>query len=114
MVTKLLTLVLVVGVVALPFLSCSKNEAQTSGDITPQNVAANIQKVNLDVQGMTCTGCQYNVESALKKVPGVAEAKADYASHSAVVQYDPKKANVEQLVEAINKIGYHAQKATLN
>ncbi len=68
----------------------------------------NIEKVTLDVQGMTCSGCEYNVESALKKIDGVATVEADYSNAIAEIRYDPEFANVEKFVAAVNKSGYKA------
>lgn len=89
---------------------CGKNHS----DETPKATTVNIQKVKLDVQGMTCTGCEYGVETALKKIAGVTKAEADFASKSAEVEFDPKVANVDQLVEAVNQSGYQAQGPKLN
>jgi copper chaperone CopZ len=64
--------------------------------------------VTLDVKGMTCSGCEYSVESALKKVKGVTAADADFKKANAVIEYDTKAVKVERLVEAVNKTGYKA------
>ena len=95
------------------FFSCGRYREQNE-NAASQEVAANIQKVTLDVQGMTCTGCEYNVESALKQIDGVAKVKADFASHSAVVEFDPETATVDKMVEAVNKVGYKAKESKLN
>ncbi|MFQ5709703.1 MAG: cation transporter [bacterium] len=104
-------LVLLLGVAL--FSGCSKN-GERSPEESNQVATANVQKVTLDVQGMTCSGCEYNVESALKKVDGVAAVKADYKKAMAEIQYDPSVASVEEMVAAVNKTGYKASAPKTN
>ncbi|BAO44898.1 periplasmic mercuric ion binding protein [Thiolapillus brandeum] len=68
--------------------------------------------VVLDVPGMTCKFCPITVRKALQKVPGVIEAKSDYASKTATVVYDPDKTEVSALTDATANAGYesHARK----
>ena len=72
------------------------------------------RKISLDIKGMTCSGCEFNVESAIKKVTGVADVEADFSSHSASVEYDPEQANIENFIKALNAIGYEGSKSNLN
>ena len=62
--------------------------------------------VVLDVPGMTCKFCPITIRKALQRVPGVIEAKSDYASKTAVVTFDPDKTNVSALTEATANAGY--------
>ena len=69
-------------------------------------VAGNTQTIVLDVQNMTCEVCPVTVRKALKKVPGVTEAKVDFEKKTATVHFDPDKANAAQLVTATTNAGY--------
>ncbi len=62
--------------------------------------------VTLDVQGMYCAVCPLTVSRALKKVPGVIEAKASYEEKSAIVTYDDAKTGVDQLIKATAGAGF--------
>ena len=62
----------------------------------------------------TLSGCEYNVESALKKIDGVTKVKAAFAQHSAAVEFDPEAATVVQLVQAVNGLGYTAEEQISN
>lgn len=79
-----------------------------------QVAATHVKKVSLDVKGMTCTGCQYNIENSLKKVDGVIQAKADYTKAKAEVEYDPETTNVDKLVAAVNDLGYETRAPQMN
>jgi Cu+-exporting ATPase len=62
----------------------------------------------LNVEGMTCASCVARVESALKKVPGVEEARANLATNQATVRVGMGKSNVEALIDAVHNAGYEA------
>lgn len=64
------------------------------------------QTVKLDVKGMSCASCPYQVESALKGVDGVISAKASLEEKSAVVKFDDAKTNIEALTKATENAGF--------
>ncbi|MEK6242979.1 MAG: mercury resistance system periplasmic binding protein MerP [Pseudomonadota bacterium] len=72
----------------------------------PLAAVAEPRTVTLDVQGMYCTACPLTVSRALKKVPGVIEAKASYEEKSATVTYDDAKTGVDQLTKATAGAGF--------
>jgi len=68
--------------------------------------AAESKTVILNVPGMTCKFCPITIRKALKKLPGVTDAKADYDTKTATVTFDPDKTNVEALTKATANAGY--------
>lgn len=42
--------------------------------------------IELEVEGMTCGGCEATVEKMLRDAPGVLEADADFESKTAIVK----------------------------
>ncbi|MGB3835868.1 heavy metal translocating P-type ATPase [Castellaniella sp.] len=64
--------------------------------------------LDLDVEGMTCASCVRRVETALSKVPGVAQASVNLATRSAHVTLTPEGAAPEALLAAVKKRGYGA------
>lgn len=69
------------------------------------------QTVKLDIQGMTCASCPYQVESALKGVDGVISAKAFLTEGSAVVKYDDAKTDIAALTKAAGDAGFPSRPA---
>jgi len=69
------------------------------------------QTVKLDVQGMSCPSCPYQVESAIKGVDGVISAKASLRQGSAVVKYDDAKTNLAALMKATENVGFPSKLA---
>jgi mercuric ion binding protein len=71
-------------------------------------LAGTPQTVVLDVQKMTCSLCSVTVQKALKKVPGVADARIDYDKKTATVKFDPEKVTPAVLVKATTDAGFPA------
>ena len=69
-------------------------------------LAATPQTAVLDVQNMTCELCPLTVKKSLEKVPGVSQAKIDFAKKTATVTFDADKANASALVKATTEAGY--------
>jgi P-type Cu+ transporter len=63
--------------------------------------------VELDIEGMTCASCAARIERKLNQLPGV-EASVNYATERASV-HCPPEVGVDQLVDAVQATGYHAQ-----
>jgi copper chaperone CopZ len=63
----------------------------------------------LTIEGMTCKECASHVQTALSRVPGVAEARVDYDKQEALVCSRPgADVKAELLVQAVRKAGYRA------
>ena len=60
---------------------------------------------------MTCQGCVRSVTKKLSGVAGVSSAAVDLTAGKAKVEYDDSSARVEDLIAAVEQIGFHA---TLN
>ena len=73
--------------------------------MAPANHAAT---VDLNVSGMTCAACQANVQRALSRQPGVADAAVNLMTGQARVVFDPSVVDPQQLVSAVEAIGYGA------
>ena len=65
------------------------------------------QHLELPIAGMTCASCANRVEGSLNRVDGVV-ATVNYATERATVDYDPATVTPEQLVTAVEKVGYSA------
>jgi copper chaperone CopZ len=57
---------------------------------------------------MTCQGCVRSVTKKLSGVAGVSDAEVDLSAGKATVQYDDSRAKVEDLIAAVEQIGFHA------
>ncbi|QQR60472.1 cation-translocating P-type ATPase [Candidatus Uhrbacteria bacterium] len=64
-------------------------------------------KTQLKILGMHCASCALTTEQALKKVPGVIEARVNYASERASIEHG-EHVHLETLVNAVRDNGYDA------
>jgi len=69
------------------------------------------EKLNIQIEGMTCASCVTRVEKALKKVPGVSEVTVNLATEEARVVADPAAVSADTLVDAVKGAGYDASVA---
>ncbi len=70
-----------------------------------------LERLDLNVEGMTCAACVRTIERRLEKVDGVAEAQVNLASNSAQVRFDAARTNPAQLISAVEDAGYGAREA---
>lgn len=64
------------------------------------------QQISIPVTGMTCSACVRNVERALNKREGVAEAVVNFATERATVTYDPSAVKLTDIVAQVEGAGY--------
>ena len=70
---------------------------------------AQIETVQIPVEGMTCASCVARVQKGLSKVEGVTEASVNFATEKATVSYDPAVVDVGGLVATVKDAGYDVQ-----
>ena len=98
----------------LPLLACEQRREKPPKGPPPTPLVEQMPPVDpaktiegtLLVAGMTCSGCEYNVATALKLVPGVLEAEADHVSGETHVRFDPERTTLVTLAEAVRTTGY--------
>ena len=65
-------------------------------------------KIELKIEGMTCSNCELRIENVLKKLEGVAEVKAEYSRSKAHITYDADIVGFQDIMNAVEKAGYKA------
>ncbi len=93
--------ILVVFFMAFPYLIGSLNTSSVS-----EHLKEEISEVTIPVEGMTCSGCEFNIENAVKKLDGIIKVKADHQKGEDNIKFEKGKVNINDLVKAINKSGY--------
>jgi len=84
------------------FVHARQARAQPPTSLQPTRV------VTIPIEGMVCLACTARVKSTLKAINGVAEVEVNLADHDARVEYVDGKVSPEELVSAINRLGYRA------
>jgi copper chaperone len=70
-----------------------------------------MKKTLLRSQELSCPSCVAKIETALRSLNGVADAKVFFNSGKIEVEHDPEKVRVDELVKAIKSVGYEAGEA---
>ena len=81
-------------------------QAEDISETTEEVITANVQRVEINIKGMTCTGCENAIQETAKSFEGVYSAKADYEKGVAILEFDSTKVDVANLEYAIDELGY--------
>jgi Cu+-exporting ATPase len=71
------------------------------------------ERLDLPIEGMTCSSCAGRVEKRLNQLDGV-EATVNFATERATVSFDPDRVAPEDLVGAVEDVGYAAALPTVD
>ena len=76
--------------------------------VAPQ--AGDTATVRFHISGMTCGSCPVTARTALKKLPGVLDAKVTLDDSLGVVRYDPRQVTPAQIMAHLTRLtGYTAR-----
>ena len=67
-------------------------------------------EVDLGISGMSCAACSARVEKKLNSLPGVQAANVNLTTEKARVTYDPGQIKVSEMIAAVEKLGFGAQR----
>lgn len=67
---------------------------------------SNIKEIKVDIEGMTCTGCEVHIESEVNKLSGILAVDANYETANTIVKFDESKVKIEEIEKAISDTGY--------
>jgi len=65
----------------------------------------------LKISGMSCAACAARIEKKLGKMEGVQKAVVNLASEKATVEYDSSLIKVQDMIKAVEALGYGAERA---
>jgi copper ion binding protein len=90
----------------LGLVSCSQQRDKEQA----KDIAANekVKTVTIPVEGMTCGACVSRVKKSLRSLDGVTEISVSLENRDATVHYLSDKTSLEQILKAIDDLGYKA------
>ena len=68
-----------------------------------------MEKITLNVKGMSCNHCKMAVEGELKALDGVDNAVVSLENNNVVIDYNEEKVSIGQLKDAITEAGYEVE-----
>jgi mercuric ion transport protein len=75
-----------------------------SGASVPQ--AAQLKRISISVEGMTCASCARTVESKIREIRGVTAVNVSYEKSRADIEFDPGQVTLQELDKAVQDAGY--------
>ena len=79
----------------------SKSEKEVI--ITDQS---NLQSINIDIEGMTCTSCEEHINHSVNQLEGIVSINTSYESGNTQIEFDQSKTSIEDIEKGINSTGY--------
>ena len=67
-----------------------------------------MKKEKFDITGMSCSACSAAIERTVRKMDGVTAVEVNLLANNMQVEYEDGKVSVQQIVAAVEKIGYGA------
>ncbi len=93
---------------ALPLLT-NQYQAINNTKTTSKNMIVANKRVDLEIGGMTCSGCVTTVGSMLNEMKGVKEAKINFYDGTAVILINDAVFNKKEMITALNSFGYEGK-----
>ena len=68
-----------------------------------------MKKETYKIKGMHCASCAGTIERVLLKTAGVRSASANFASESALIEFDGNIISESGLAKVVESVGYHLE-----
>jgi copper chaperone len=68
-----------------------------------------MEKITLNVQGMSCDHCVKAVEGSVGKLNGISSVKVDLKANTVAVEFDQQAVSIEKIKETIDDQGYDVE-----
>jgi copper chaperone CopZ len=71
-----------------------------------KNGVSDIEKLEVSINGMFCTGCEQTIQSNVGKLDGIKSVEATYKLNRAIIEFDPELVDTAKIRTAITGSGY--------
>ena len=66
-----------------------------------------LQKIDLEIDGMSCASCASSIQTYLSKTDGVKNASVNFNSEVASIEYSPNSISLDSIKDIIGQLGYN-------
>lgn len=67
-----------------------------------------MEKIEMHIEGMHCGSCATGIQMLTSQMDGVGEVFVDYNDKKGTFEFDSSKVSKDDLVKAIEELGYQA------
>lgn len=92
-----------ISILLLSLFSCGNPSAN---DQNKKDQVQNLVEIQIQVEGMTCEGCENTVNTELAKLDGVVSSVASHVDQVVIVKADTAITSVSLMKSAIENVGY--------
>lgn len=71
---------------------------------------SNIDTIQLNIEGMTCIGCEENINHYVNRLNGIIEINTSHKTGTSEIKFDKTKTNLNEIEEVIKSKGYVIKK----
>ena len=84
----------------------SPSQPSDQDDTNQQKEIQTNKSITVNIEGMTCTGCEEAIENNIRGLEGVGKVQADHKKGIAQIEYDSTKVDVSSFSSTIRSTGY--------
>ncbi len=88
--------------------ACPTSVEPSASEPTETAEAVETAEATFAIGGMTCASCSAIIEKTLNKAPGIVSANVNLATDRLSAKYDPSATSADEIVGAVEKLGYTA------
>lgn len=92
--------------VSLLLMACNSNKASQETEADASAAAAEWVEVVLNVDGMTCDGCENAIKAGVENLDGIATVESSHEEGWTRVKYDANLTSQEEIEGKITETGY--------
>jgi mercuric reductase len=74
------------------------------------NTKVELEKVEFDIEGMTCDHCATGIQKRVNQLDGIASNEVSYPNGKGTFSYNPEKVSKQQIADTINAMGSYSVK----
>ena len=98
---------MIVLMASLFLIGC--NSIQKTEDSASENLSAEWVEVTLNVEGMTCEGCENSVKAGVESLEGISTVEASFEEGWTKVKYDKSTTTIAEIEGKITDTGYEVK-----
>jgi copper chaperone len=103
---KILNKLFIVLTASVLLLACNQNKAAKESKSETTAAEGNWVEVVLDVDGMTCDGCEKAIKAGVENLDGIAAVESSHEEGWTKVKYDSSRTSLEEIEGKIAETGY--------
>ena len=87
-------------------VACGGNPSKQDATTDTPAAAAEWVEVVINVDGMTCTGCENAIKAGVENLDGIASVESSFEEGWTKVKYDANQTSLDQIEGKITETGY--------